>query len=128
MLTESVLLCTEDCPISASCRGSTCNGLPKRSVSFAWGADVDYPWPVGRTLSTYDTGVDDAVFVMFDEFSGASVDVDDDPSYEQAVKGNDSQKWADAREEDIDNLRRFNVIQEIPADEVPAPMKICMTP
>ena len=63
----------------------------KRTVSFPWG-DVQYPWPGGRTLSTFDAGVDDGVFVMLDEFCGASIDGDDDPSWDKAIKGNDSQQ------------------------------------
>ena len=92
-------------------------GVPQRTVSFPWG-DVAYPWPGGRTLCNYDCGVDESVFVMLDEFCGASLDGNDDPTWDQAIKGNDSQLWWDSGYEELANLDRFDVIDPVAADAI----------
>ena len=55
---------------------------------------------------------------MLDEFCGASLDANDDPTWEQAIKGNDSQQWWDSGYEELANLDRFDVIDPIAADAI----------
>ena len=55
---------------------------------------------------------------MLDEFCGVSLDNEDDPTWDQAIKGNESQKWWDAGYEELANLDRFDVIEPIAADQV----------
>ena len=61
----------------------------------------------------YETGVDDTVSVF------TSMDVGDDPSYEQAMRSNDRPHWIDARDQEMRNLDDFGVRQLIAADKVP---------
>ena len=119
---EPVLMCTETCArddslLAGSCTRSVCSAIPSRTVSFPWG-EVQYPWPGGRTLSTYDTGVDNGVFVMLDEFCGVSLDSSDDPTWERAIKGNDSQEWWEAGYDEMRNLERFGVVELVAADAI----------
>ena len=51
-----------------------------------------------------------------DEFVGTSVEEGDDPSWEQAIRGNDSQKWYRAADDEHDNLVRFQVFEPWAAD------------
>ena len=67
----------------------------------------------------YDTGIDNSVFVL-EECVLTSLTADDDPTWEQASKGNDSQSWFDAADGEKDNLERFGVFVLVPADSVPA--------
>ena len=79
-------------------------------VRFPWG-DVPTPWVRGYS-TIYDTGIDDSVFVL-EECVLTSLTSKDDPAWEQASAGNDSQEWYDAADGEYDNLCRF----EVPSDE-----------
>lgn len=107
---ELVLLCDHTCtsPIE---RVVHRDSLPDVTVSFAWG-DVPLSSCMRVENMPYDTGIDQTVFV--------SMDASDDPTWEQAKRGNERQQWDDARIEELENLERFKVIKEkIPADKVP---------
>ena len=89
---------------------------PRRVVRFAWG-DVPTPWVDGYS-TMYDTGIDNSVFVM-DECVLTSLTEDDDPTWDAAIKGNESQKWENAAWAEDDNLSRFGVYVLVAADLVP---------
>jgi hypothetical protein len=119
---ELVLLCDEescdeDLRALNSIRRHVTKEAPRRVVRFDWG-DVPTPWVEGYS-TIYDTGIDDSVFVL-DECVLTSLTSEDDPSWEQAFKGNDSQEWAAAADGECDNLERFGVFLLVPADSVPA--------
>ena len=61
----------------------------------------------------YKTGVDDTVSAF------TSMDANDDPSYEQAMRSNDRPHWIDVRDQEMRNLEDFGVRQLIAADKVP---------
>ena len=90
---------------------------PRRVVRFPWG-DVPTPWVSGYS-TIYDTGIDDSVFVL-EECELTSLTSEDDPAWEKASAGNDSQEWHDAADGEYDNLCRFEVFRLVPADEVPS--------
>ena len=116
---EVVLLCddTADGALHDSLRRKVTSAAPRRIVRFPWG-DVPAPWVSGYS-TVYDSGIDDSVFVM-DEEVLTSLNEDDDPQWEAAVRGNESQKWYDAADNENENLKRFGVYEKIPADQVPA--------
>jgi len=64
-------------------------------------------------VETYQTGIDGQ------DFAFASVDPDDDPSYNRAVEGPESAQWDDAMGEEIKNLERFGVFEPWPEDKCP---------
>ena len=74
-------------------------------------------WVSGYS-TIYDTGIDDSVFVL-EECVLTSLTSEDDPTWERASAGNDSQGWYDAADGEHDNLNRFEVFRLVPADEVP---------
>ena len=80
--------------------------------------DVPAPWVSGYSM-IYDTGIDDSVFVL-EKCVLTSLTSEDDPAWEQASTGNDSQEWYDAADSEYDNLCRFEVFRLVPADEVPS--------
>ena len=80
--------------------------------------DVPAPWVSGYSM-IYDTGIDDSVFVL-EKCVLTSLTSEDDPAWEQASAGNDSQEWYDAADSEYDNLCRFEVFRLVPADEVPS--------
>ena len=47
--------------------------------------------------------------IWVDDPGVTSLTSDDDPPWEQASKGNDSQSWFDAADGEKDNLERFGV-------------------
>ena len=120
-LEETVLLCDDsaddDLRALNTVRRHVTQEAPRRVVRFPWG-DCPTPWVDGYS-TVYDTGIDDAVFVL-EECVLTSLTSDDDPPWEQASKGNDSQSWFDAADGEKDNLERFGVFLLVPADSVPA--------
>ena len=71
-------------------------------------------WPnpePGHAFTVYDTGIDNGLFVAMED--------NDDPTYRSAVSGNDGPLWCDSRQDELDNLRRFDTIEDCPADRVP---------
>ena len=115
---EEVLLCSDsaDPSLHADVSRRVSSEAPRRVVRFPWG-DVPAPWVSGYS-TIYETGIDDSVFVLEEECL-TSLTEDDDPTWESAIKGNDSQKWFGAADTEDDNLQRFGVYQCVPADEVP---------
>ena len=93
---EPVLLMTEDQDKRAV--SSDTPGLhrivsaeaPRRVVRFPWG-DVPAPWVSGYS-GIYESCIDDSVFTLIEDIF-TSLEEGDDPSWEQAVAGNESQKW-----------------------------------
>ena len=57
---------------------------------------------------------------MLEECVLTSLTSEDDPAWEKASAGNDSQEWHDAADGEYDNLCRFDVFRLVPADEVPS--------
>ncbi len=114
---ELVLLCQEDS--SCQVQRRVTSEAPRRVVRFPWG-DVPSPWVSGYS-TIYDSGIDDAVFALYDDPEGVytSLEDGDDPSWEQAYNGNESQGWCDSADGEYDNLNRFGVIELWPADKVP---------
>ena len=112
---ECVLLACDEAEVKPTRSIST--EAPRRVVRFPWG-DVPTPW-VGGYSTVYDSCIDDAVFALFDEMVCTSLDDDDDPSWEQAIRGNESQQWYAAADVEYDNLSRFEVFELWPADKVP---------
>lgn len=119
-LEELVMLCddnaSDDLRALSTVRRHVTQEAPRRVVRFPWG-DCPAPWVDGY-CTIYDTGIDDSVF-MLDECILTSLTSDDDPSWEQASSGNESQSWFDAAYGEKDNLERFGVFILIAADKVP---------
>ena len=55
---------------------------------------------------------------MLDEFCGVSLNSSDDPSWDKAIKGNDSQEWWEAGYDEMRNLERFGVVELVVADQI----------
>jgi hypothetical protein len=119
---EPVLLCSEEAVLSAELKSTITRVVtyeaPRRTVRFPWG-DVPTPWISGYS-TIYDTGIDDSVFILEDDVICTSLHDGDDPHWEQAVRGNDSQQWYKAADAEYDNLERFGVFQLVAADKVPS--------
>ena len=49
----------------------------------------------------------------------ASMDADDDPSYNKAINGGDQHKWEDAMESEMNNLKRFEAFLPVSEDSLP---------
>ena len=80
-------------------------------VQHAFGSSM---WPnpePGHAFTVYDTGVDNGLFV--------AVEDNDEPTYRAAISGNDGPLWCDSRQDELDNLRRFDTIEDLAADCVP---------
>lgn len=118
---ELVMLCddsaSDDLRALNSVRRHVTQEAPRRVVRMPWG-DVPTPWVDGFS-TIYDTGIDDSVFLL-EECVLTSLSSDDDPSWEQASSGNDSQSWFDAADGEKNNLERFGVFALVAADSVPS--------
>ena len=91
------------------------SGVPVRMVRYPWG-DVPYEYAAGYDNSVmFQTEVD----CTADSFIYTSLEAGDDPTWAQAVKGPERQKWMDAKEDEMSALRNLGVIILTPADAVP---------
>ena len=112
-----------DAQVDFSIRGDTppvlrnlSAGVPTNMVSYPWG-NVPYEWCAGfDNLVLFHTEVDCGVYC--DVLT--SLEAADDPSYHQAMRGEDRLHWYDAREDELGALKNLGVIVLTPADAVPS--------
>ena len=73
------------------------SGVPVRTVRYPWG-DVPYEWAAGYDNSVmFQTEVD----CYRGLFHLHVLEAGDDPTWAQAVKGPERQKWMDAKEDEM---------------------------
>ena len=91
-------------------------GVPDRVVHYPWG-DVPYEWAAGYDNSVMFHTEIDCTVDGGDIYT--SLEVSDDPSYHQAMRGPDRLRWYDARDDELGALVKLGVVEAVPADSVP---------